>query len=838
MKATPMKNLVPMILATGLFHPAGLLAQGSLINASFIQGSRASGVTSGSTASIIATAVGTATAASITITYVGQSKLIFQGLPQVLGSGDITLTSPGTPGPLAPLDTATFLLQYKPSSSQTAQAQFVVFYQDATSVGVFSLNLLGTVPNVVVSYTLSSNANTVPLVNGDTIPFGQNLVNSTTDATLSLTDLGSAPSQITKISVTGAGFQLLGLPLLPATLPSGGQLKFVVRYLPTVEGSATGSLAIVLDGATFSTSLSGTSFRSLLAYTLVRGQTTSALIPNQTVDLGDTNVGDHTSFTVQIGNPLTVPVTLSAVAINGAGFSIPEGPILPLVLQPQDQTSIKVTFAPTTPGAVVAHLAIGTDNFLFTARAVGPLLDITYQVGSTSNPITAGSTAPFPNSSVGQSVSATFTFKNSGTGPFSFISVGVTDSTGSFKVTGLPALPQDLKAGDSLSFGVTFAPQVAGKILATLDVNGVAVFSLSGVAAAASSLVFSYSIGGTVFPIADQGVLTFPTTAITQTTPAQFTITNTGSSPASLVSVGLADPQNAFQLAGLPTLPTQIGPNQTLTFTIDFKPQLAGIAAATLAIDAARISLAGSAPAPPSLPSYQFTGPSGQQQPFQQPVVGLSLESAYPLDLQGTLTLVVVSGAFAQDPAVRFASGGLTVAFTIPANQLQAVFPGGSTQIQYQTGSVAGTILITPAFQTLNGINLTPSNPTTARVDIPALAPVLLNATISAQTATGLTVAVTGYTTTRTLQSLNFTFTGATGQTLAQLPLDVSASSRVWFDSATSEGFGGQFTVEVQFTLQSGSKPAGTNLVANIHSVDVKSANDVGTSNTVEVSVQ
>ncbi len=833
-----MRNLASMILAAGLLHPSGLLAQSSLINASFIQGSRASGVANGSTAGIIAPAVGTPVTAQINITYVGQSKLIFQGLPQVLGSPDIALTSSGTPDPLAPLGTANFMLRYTPSTSQAAQAQFVVEYQDATGVGVFSLNLLGTVPNVVVSYTLSSNANTVPLVNGDTIPFGQNLVNSTTDATLSLTNLGSASSQITNTSVTGAGFQLLGLPLLPATLPSGSQLKFVVRYLPTVEGSATGTLTIVLDGVTFAASLSGTSFRSLLAYTLVRDQSTSPLLPNQTVDLGDTKVGDHLSFTVQVRNPLTIPVTLSAVAINGAGFSIPEGPILPLVLQPQDQTSLKVTFAPTTPGSVVAHLAIGTDNFLFTARAVGPLLDVTYQVGSTSNPIFSGNTAAFPSSSVGQSVSATFTFKNSGTGPFSFISVGVTDSTGSFKATGLPSLPLDLQAGDSLSFGVTFAPQVAGKILATLDVNGAAAFALSGVAAAASSLVFSYNLGGTNFPIADLGTLTFPTTAITQTNSAQFTIKNTGASPASLVSIGLADPQNAFQLRSLPTLPTQVGANQSLTFTIDYKPQLPGIAAATLIIDAARSSLAGSAPAPPSLPSYQFTGPSGQQQPFQQPAVGLSLQSAYPLDLQGTLTLNVVSGAFAQDPAVQFSTGGLTVAFTIPANQLQAVFPGGSTQIQYQTGSVAGTILIIPAFQTLSGINLTPSNPATTRVDIPRLAPVLLNARITSQTATGLTVAVTGYTTTRTLLSLNFTFTGTSGQTPIQLPMDVSASSRVWFESASSGGFGGQFTVEVAFTLQSASEPAGTNLVANLHTIDVKSANEVGTSNTVEVLVQ
>jgi hypothetical protein len=833
-----MKTLLPIFVAAGLLAPDSLLAQvtPAIINATFVQGDRGTGVVNGSTASIVATAVGKPTTGRLTITYIGLTKLTFQGVPQVVGSPDIKLTSYDTSVPLQPLDTATFQFTYTPSSSLVAQSQFIVFFQDATGVGVFSLNLIGTVPEVVVSYALSSTANTIPLVNGDTIPFGQNLLNSTTDATVSLSNLGSASSQITKISVAGAGFQLLGLPLLPANLTSGSQLRVAVRYLPTVEGPATGSLSIVMDGNTFTAALTGTAFRSLLTYTLVRDTATAPLVPNQTVDLGDTKVGDHLSFTVLVRNPLTVPSTLTAIGINGAGFSIPEGPILPLVLQPQDQTSLKVTFAPQTPGAIVAHLAIGTDNFIFTARAVGPLLDVTYDVGSTSNPITPGSTAPFPNSSVGQSVSAKFTFKNSGTGPFSFISIGITDPTGSFKVTGLPSLPEDLKAGDSLSFGVTFAPQVAGKITASLDINGGAAFQLSGVAAAASSLVFSYRIGTTEFPIADQGSLTFPTTAITQTSSTQFTIKNTGASPASLVSIGLADTLGAFQLRNLPALPTQIAGNQSLTFTIDYKPQLPGSASATLSIDAARISLSGSAPAPPALPGYQFTGASGTQQPFQQPAVGLTLQSAYPLDLQGTLTLSVVSGAFSQDPAVRFSSGALTVAFTIPANQLQAVFPGGATQIQYQTGSVASTILITPGFSTLSGINLTPSNPTTARVDIPKLAPVLLTARITSQTATSLTIAVTGYTTTRTLTNLNFTFTGPSGQTVGQLPFDVGASSRVWFQSSASEAFGGQFTVEVPFTVAD-SNSSITDLGTIIRTVSVKVANEIGTSNAVDVAV-
>jgi hypothetical protein len=42
----------------------------------------------------------------------------------------------------------------------------------------------------------------------------------------------------------------------------------------------------------------------------------------------------------------------------------------------------------------------------------------------------------------------------------------------------------------------------------------------------------------------------------------------------------------------------------------------------------------------------------------------------------------------------------------------------------------------------------------------------------------------------------------------------------------------------VPFTLQLGSASAGANLVANISSITVKTANEVGTSNTVEVLLQ
>ncbi len=832
-----MRNCAPVFLILGLF-PAAFFGQTSVISASFQQGNSAATVASGSAVGISALAVGGTSTGTITITYIGQTQLRFPVGFSFQGSPDLTVT-PATPlSPLSPLQSISFNVTYKPTTSGTAVGQFGLPYQDAASAGLFTLNIVGTVPNVVVSYTLAANSNSTPLSNGDTLPFGQVVINTATDATVSVSNLGSGSTTISAIAVSGGSFQILGLPLLPATLGAGTQLRFIVRFLPQVTGVVTGSLQISLDSGTFSANLSGTSLRSLLSYTLVFNQVTTPLIPNQTIDLGDVQVGRTTSAVVQIQNLLTVPTTVSAILINGDGLSLTAGPILPVILQPQDQTSLTVTFAPQTAETVVGHLAIGSDSFTITARAVGASLQISYAIGGASNPIFPGQTAPFPTTTVGQSVAATFTFTNHGTGPFSFISLGVTDPTGSFLLSNLPVLPMDLQAGASLSLTVSFTPQTPETVTGTLNLNGTALLSLSGVATASSSLQFSYQIGTTSLTIVDGGLISFPSTMVTQTTSAQFTIKNTGATPASIVSVGLNQTQSAFSLLNLPALPTQLAPNQSITFTLNFLPQVPGTATATLSIDSVHINLSASAPNPPVLPAYQISGASGTLLPFQQPSISLSLLSAYPLDIRGTLTLSEVSSSFAQDPAVQFSSGGQTVAFTISANQLQAKFGNGSTQIQFQTGSVAGTILITPAFQTVSGLNLTPSNPTTVSVVIPPLAPVLLTARLGTLTTNSFSVIVTGYTTTRSLQTLSFTFTGTSNQTLGQTTVDLSAASTVWFASASSAGFGGQFSVEVPFSLVQAGSSSTTNLTANIHSIAVQATNVQGTSNALQFLLQ
>jgi hypothetical protein len=248
-------------------------------------------------------------------------------------------------------------------------------------------------------------------------------------------------------------------------------------------------------------------------------------------------------------------------------------------------------------------------------------------------------------------------------------------------------------------------------------------------------------------------------------------------------------------------------------------------------------TVGGFATAPPTLPAFHFSGASGTQQPFLQPAIGLSLDSPYSLDLIGVLNMSVASSSFAADPAVQFSSGGRQVAFTIPANTLQAVFSGGSKQIQFQSGTVAEAIVIQPSIALASGVDITPANPATLQLTVPSAAPTLLSASIGSRSTTSLSVLITGFTTTRYLDHIDFQFTDSSGFTLgaSHVTVNVSAAARLWFISALSQNTGGQFTVEIPFNFGGGT--SGSDLTKSISGISVAIANDIGTSNTIQIAI-
>jgi hypothetical protein len=323
---------------------------------------------------------------------------------------------------------------------------------------------------------------------------------------------------------------------------------------------------------------------------------------------------------------------------------------------------------------------------------------------------------------------------------------------------------------------------------------------------------------------------------ISQSAQVNFDVKNTGTLQATISNIGIGQPNGPYSLSGLPPLPVTLAPNADFHLTITFKPTAVGFSNGTLLLDTTTIALVGSGTQPPSLPAYTIGGASGTVAAGSQPSITLTLASGYPVALSGVLT-AAVSGSLPADPSVLFATGGLAVPFVIPANTTSAVFGSQGTQIGLQTGTVAGTITLTPSFATQpGGVDVTPAGPATLQLTVAPAAPTLIAIQLTGQTTNGFTISVTGFTTTRALNSWNVQFTTAAGYTMpvTQFTIDVQQISTVWFQSTASRAFGGQFTLSIPFTFQ-GTVPTGQTVLSSIASVSVTLTNGVGTSNSIQV---
>ena len=143
-------------LAALLVSATGLPAQttGPIISVTFQQGGRGTTVSSGGSVTMIAPGVGRATTGTVTITYTGTAKLTFPSDPELIGSTDFSLQAPSPMPTLTPLQSVSFNVQFKPTFSQASSALIALRFQDTTTNGQFTLNLTGTVSNVIVSYVL------------------------------------------------------------------------------------------------------------------------------------------------------------------------------------------------------------------------------------------------------------------------------------------------------------------------------------------------------------------------------------------------------------------------------------------------------------------------------------------------------------------------------------------------------------------------------------------------------------------------------------------------------------------------------------------------------------
>ena len=295
-------------------------------------------------------------------------------------------------------------------------------------------------------------------------------------------------------------------------------------------------------------------------------------------------------------------------------------------------------------------------------------------------------------------------------------------------------------------------------------------------------------------------------------------------------------PSASFALEQLPAMPFSLDPTATATFVIRFTPSTTGSLTATLQVNSSSFTVSGSGAQPAALPSYQFQTPTTSPQPAQQPAVGLALSAPYPVDINGALKLTFVSSVFTDDPAIQFATGGRTVNFTVPANSTQALF-NLNPSIALQTGTTAGSIVITPSFAMRSGFDMTPSTPDALTITVPRTAPQIISATVTSASTTSFTVALSGYSTTRTIRQLDVQFTPKAGESFSttRMSIDVTSASSAWYQGAASQTTGGSFLAAIPFVLQNGSSTE--DLVHRLQSLSITATNDAGVSTPVTVPI-
>lgn len=705
----------------------------------------------------------------------------------------------------------------------------------------------------------------VTLPSGGAVTFLGEAVNSPVTAQITVLYRGGGKGTVSRIELLGSQeFTTIIPATLPLDLNPGQDFTFSARFLPASIRPSSAQLTItVIDTPTslapgvppgtpptpvtsfLTLNLAGTVPDMAVVYLLQTDANPINLNDGGTLQFPSTPVSTTALATVAILNRGSGPLDLRTITLTQSGteFQASGLPLLPGILDPGRDVRFNLRYSPRASGTHAAKLQITSAVQSVTASvqgvSTGPQFSYELIDGTTAFPLLSTQPYTLPDTSLGDIRSFVVRVRNNGDGDGQIAGISVLGV--GFQVADLPFLPVVLAPASSVFFTLTFSPSQPGRVTGRLRI-GNDTFELLG-NGLGPRLAFAIVTGGGEVPVLPNGNINFPSTAIGGRASLDFSISNTGTTATVLTSIVTLS-SFEFGLIGLPPLPANLGPGEKFVVTILFRPTAPGAVSSTMRVDNLVFNLSGFASSPPDLPGYRYDGASGVVDPLQQPAVGLILNTPYPAAISGTLNLAFNSDSFAVDPALQFITGGRSVTFTIPANCTRAIFSNNATQIRLQTGTVAGAIVLSPAFSlSTTGLNLTPSVPPSLTLTVPARPPSILNAEVtggSQLTSNVITLFVTGMATNRSLTRMNLQFTPKSDTQVSvggsQFALDISTTATLWYRSPNSQSFGSLFTATIPVTLQ--GLPLAMRPSDVLESVTITLVNELGTSSPASAPVR
>jgi hypothetical protein len=278
---------------------------------------------------------------------------------------------------------------------------------------------------------------------------------STASAVTTLKNIGTANVTLSHINISGSGFSTSGIAT-PVLVVPGESLTLTVKYSATSNRTSSGNISLVsAQGGVTSVSVSGTVAQSSLN------------LSPANINFGNAVTGVTNSQTVQIGNPGTVPVTITAANLSGAGFST-SGLTFPLTLSAGKTSTFNVQFGPKSAGASSGSLSLVSDASNSPAVIALSGAGVAAGLSLTVNPLNVN----FGNVNVGSTASRSVTLTNSGNSNVMISRTALTGTNLSLSGGSAVTLSPSQSITLTVQYSPTSAASTAGSLAIVSNANG------------------------------------------------------------------------------------------------------------------------------------------------------------------------------------------------------------------------------------------------------------------------------------------------------------------------------------------------------------------------------
>jgi hypothetical protein len=467
-------------------------------------------------------------------------------------------------------------------------------------------------------------------------------VGQTSNASVTLSNQGAAPVEISQLNITGQSFSISGQSSLPMTVAANGSVALTIQFSPAASGPVTGQLTITsnaLTGTSTAVNLSGTGVPVLSGLTCTSGSMTGAGLDSCTATLNAAAASGGLQVSLASSNSaVVVPASVTVPAgANSADFSASVSPVTSV----QSSTitaslgGVAQTFA-LQLGASVPALSLSASSLAFgrvpvNSAATQPLVlsstgtaavtvsaetlagsgfsisndvlpvtlnpnqtaTLTVHFDPTTAEAAAGQLTLTSNSSSGTSTVVTL----SGTGVPVLSALSCT--SGSFTGSGTDSCTVTLNAAAATGgFTVSLASNnstvtvpasvtvAAGATTAafTATVSSVTIAQTVTLTASAGSVskTFALSLGAAVPTISvNATTIAFGDVDLNSPATQSLTLSSTGTAAVTVSAVTLTG--TGFTVSGA-TFPLTLNPGQTATLSIEFDPTAAGAVSGSLTL--------------------------------------------------------------------------------------------------------------------------------------------------------------------------------------------------------------------------------------------------------------